>query len=269
MPKTQPLTEETFMELWNNKLLPNIRHEITIQVCGIREDLKKLEERCSQIEKSQQFLADKYEDLSESLQSTKKLVSTTASKVHQHYETIKNNQEEIDKLYLIIDEMEQYSRRDCLEIAGIPKFTNENPKKLVTEIGSLTGVKIDENDISVAHRLPDLKNLKDRIIVKFVKRETKDELYYSRSKLVKKSTRDLPSMKEVQARSNRIFINESLTGYRRKLLGKINKYKKDQRYKFLWTINGKIFLKKDETSETCGPFTNEYDFEEFAPATVK
>lgn len=268
MPKSdeKPLTEDAILDLWNKKFLPSIRDEISKQLSAVREDVKRIEERCLHIEKSQQFLADKYESLSESLRTNKKLIEATSNNVRKHGAFIEDNQEDINKLYLLLDEMEQYSRRDCLEISGIPKTSDEDAKKLISEIGTITGVNIKEDDISIAHRLPDRKNSKDRLIVKFVKRETKDNLYSARSKLIQQSTRNLPSRKEAHTKPSRIYINESLTGYRKKLLGKINTFKKEHGYKFLWTANGKIYLKKDVTSQTCGPFTDEGGFEEFTAA---
>ena len=34
--------------------------------------------------------------------------------------------------------------------------------------------------------------------------------------------------------------NESLTPYRRKLFGKINEFKRTNKWKYIWTVNGKI-----------------------------
>ena len=50
--------------------------------------------------------------------------------------------------------MEQYSRRDCIEISGLPQENDEDLKKLVVKIGSLMDVELDERHISISHRLP-------------------------------------------------------------------------------------------------------------------
>ena len=39
------------------------------------------------------------------------------------------------------------------------------------------------NDISIAHRLPPTKKVKDRLIVKFTRREKRDEMYRKRKNL--------------------------------------------------------------------------------------
>ena len=42
---------------------------------------------------------------------------------------------------------------------------------------------------------------------------------------------------------SKIHINESLTTYKKRLFGRINTFKQQRNYKFLWTANGKILLR--------------------------
>jgi hypothetical protein len=57
--------------------------------------------------------------------------------------------------------MQQYLRRDCLEITGIPIVPDENTKDLVIELASGIGVNLYDKDISIAHRLPESRRVKD------------------------------------------------------------------------------------------------------------
>ena len=59
-----------------------------------------------------------------------------------------------------------------------------------------------------------------------------------------------------------IFINESLTAYRKKLLSRIRNFKSECNFKFVWTHNGKIFLRESEVSRTFS-FISHEAFEEF------
>ena len=165
-----------------------------------------------------------------------------------------------------LDETQQYLRRDCLEITGVPITSHDNPKQLVKEIGTLIGAEIDDSHIAAAHRLPDSKNVKNRMIVKFLQRDKREEVFKKRKHLVGKNIRHLPSLQteigESISRSNKIFINESLTGYRKRLFGRIKEYKRKNNVKFLWTSNGKIMLKVSETSATEA-FTTHEEFEAY------
>ena len=104
-----------------------------------------------------------------------------------------------------IDDVQQYLRHDCLEIVGIPRVPQDNPKQLVQEVGSLIDVEIGVNDISTAHRLPDMKKVKNRIIGKFVRRDKHEDMYKNRSKLIGKNTSALQSVCEEM---QRVFLLE-------------------------------------------------------------
>jgi hypothetical protein len=54
----------------------------------------------------------------------------------------------------VVSNIEQYSRRDCVEISGLPEESDEDTNALTIKVGSLMGLKINESDISVSHRLP-------------------------------------------------------------------------------------------------------------------
>ena len=82
-----------------------------------------------------------------------------------------------------LDELEQNARGDCLEITGIPVVPKDSPALLVKEMFEIMGVNLNENDISIAHGLPPTKKGKDRLIVKFTRREKTDEIYSKREKL--------------------------------------------------------------------------------------
>ena len=58
----------------------------------------------------------------------------------------------------------QYSRRDCLEVAGVPcDVSNENLESKVLEVFSKVGCEILSRDIEACHCLTS----NDRVIVKF------------------------------------------------------------------------------------------------------
>ena len=165
-----------------------------------------------------------------------------------------------------IDGMQQYLRRDCLEITGIPVLPLDNPKQLVQELGSLIDVDINEDQISTAHRLPDTKKVKNRIIVKFVHRDKREEIYKRRRNLSGKKSSHLPSVQSEMGKSvfndNKIHINESLTSYRKMLFGRINAFKQKNNHKFLWTVNGKILLRETETSN-IESFSTHEEFDDY------
>ena len=91
-------------------------------------------------------------------------------------------------------------------------------------------------------------------------------MYEKRRNLIGKNISNLPSVQAAMGlaatSNNKIHINESLTGYRKQLFGRINDFKRKNNYKYLWTANGKIMLKAQDSSQTKSFVTHE-EFEDY------
>ena len=266
----QGLSAKELRRIWNEEFLPSIRREIKTEILELKSSIKALTERCNELEKSQDFVSKKYDTAIAALQSVKSEISNLDKK----HTTIVNSLEEklgelvgttdrqdqaLYRVECAFDETQQYLRRDCLEINGVPISSYENPNQLVKEVGLFAGVEIDDCHIAAAHKLPDSKNVKNRLIVKFIQRDKREELYKNRKNLVAKNISHLPS---VEDGNGKIFINESLTSYRKRLFGRIREYKRKNNLKYLWTSNGKIMLKVNDTSPTQA-FTTHEEFEDY------
>ena len=64
-------------------------------------------------------------------------------------EDVKKLNEENNNLKVQLDESNQYSRRDTLEITGIPAVVNDDPAKLIVEMADLMNIHLSEGNISV------------------------------------------------------------------------------------------------------------------------
>ena len=144
------------------------------------------------------------------------------------------------------NDLEQYSQRECAEISGIPPsvWGEENVNNVVVKIAKLMDVEMGEEDISVCHRLAMSRRHEGRpnqhkIIVKFVRRDIEEKFYKSRRRLSGKTTKDLGY--EVE---NQLYLGESLTEENKALFRLCFKFK-DNQYQYIWTSNGKIYLRKD------------------------
>ena len=84
--------------------------------------------------------------------------------------------------------------------------------------------------------------------------------YANRRNLIKIRTNALPDL-GVTDQEN-IYISESLTLFKKKLFGEVNKVKKRLRWKYIWTQNGRIFVKEAERTKTV--YIDSYiDLEDF------
>ena len=112
-------------------------------------------------------------------------------------------------------ENEQYSRRECIELVGIPKSVkDEDLEKTVCDLLDITNASVKPESLQACHRL----KKKDRVIVKF--KDRKQCLHVLMNKKLFKEA-DLSNFNFPD--KTKIFVNESLCGYYRGLWGKCNK----------------------------------------------
>jgi hypothetical protein len=144
-----------------------------------------------------------------------------------------------------VGELEQYSRVNCFEIHGIPQQENENVSGIVVSVGRALNYPVTEFQIDNCHRLPARQGggRPPAIIVKMVRRSDKEAFLQKR-----RVKRDLCLRHLGQASDAPIYLNESLSLERRKLLAAARKTSKEKNYKFVWVRNGKIFARRDEKS---------------------
>ena len=97
-------------------------------------------------------------------------------------------------------------------------------------LARLLVLKLMTGYITAAHKLQDSKNVKNRLIVKLIQRDKREELCKNRKNLVGKNISHLPSIEDG---NGKIFINESLTSYRKRLFGRIREYKIKNNAKYI------------------------------------
>lgn len=106
-------------------------------------------------------------------------------------------------------------------------------------------LELEKEDISICHRLPAKKKSTSQprsIIVKFTRRQVREDFYRAKGQLKFKNTGDLGL---THVNHNKIFINESLSPSNQELFYKARKFKRDFGFKHVWTNTGKIYLRKD------------------------
>ena len=197
------------------------------------------------------FFNTSFESMKVKMDSLERQTKTLAQENDRlRSESAKMNKE-ISDLRSSIDEQTQYTRRECLEIRGVPVSAGEDTNEIVKKIGALIEVDINDTDISISHRIPLSNNGESgstptrhsAIVVKFTNRRIRDCFYKARPKLKSYNISDLGLGRYGE---NNIFIQDSLTETKRKLLKNCLKFRKEQNYKFIWTYYGVIYLRRNE-----------------------
>ena len=151
-----------------------------------------------------------------------------------------------------IRRLEQYLRRECIEIAGIPSsITNDLLEERVILIFEKLGVVMEAMDIAVCHRLGET----GRVIVKLLKdaQNVLEERHKLRSKNLYDDNTDTNNKRK-------IFINQSLCPYYRKLSGMAKDLNNEGLIEFFWIANGTIKIKESSRSKPIS-ITHESDLQ--------
>ncbi|XP_039297440.1 uncharacterized protein LOC111050927 [Nilaparvata lugens] len=107
-----------------------------------------------------------------------------------------------------VDSLEQYGRRNMIEIHGIPTVHGEKTNDVVLATCKAVGVDLGPEAIDSCHRLPKGANQHSPgIIVKFVRRDNAHKVLDGKKQVRRLSTRDVG----FQTEERPVFINLSLT----------------------------------------------------------
>lgn len=226
------------------KSTPNI--EDVLELLGVmreenQQQSKKLE---SEMGKSLEFNQGQIEELS----AVVKRQTESLRKFEEMYSLIVDENAKLKKninvLEQRLDEMEQYSRVNCIEINGIPEEKTESVLEIVKKVGSSLDMTITDDMVDSCHRLGQTFQGRTRgIIVKFVRRSVKEELLQKRRVKRNLNTHHIGFG---DRSADVVYINESLTPLRRKIHTAARALKKEKGYQFLWIRNGRILLRTNE-----------------------
>ena len=140
---------------------------------------------------------------------------------------------QIESLEAALEKQEQYSRRQCLRVYGIPESPQENTDQAILDLAAKMGVNLDSRDIDRSHRITPKRQVTQSenqqphskpkaIIVKFARYNARNMMYAAKSRL----------------KNTGIVIREDLTPERQGLYFKTLHHENTTR---TWSIDGKIF----------------------------
>ena len=142
-----------------------------------------------------------------------------------------------------VTSVEQYTRRENFEIAGIPtNIPHDQLKQRVIDIANSIcerSAPITARDIHACHRLKE-DNGQAAVIVRMVNREDTVNILKSKKKLPEKSTSNL-------GYQQKLFINENLCNGTKDIYSVARELKKKKLINSCWTFNGVVHFKKRES----------------------
>ena len=222
-------------------------------------EIETLRAEVIEIKESQAFICNQYDSLKaeyDKLIEVNTLQKEEISNLKSQAAALKT-QEIKDSIK--VDELEQYGRRQNLEIVEVPEKEDENTNAIVLEVAKMLDVDIMSSHISTSHRLPKKKassrnnSGSSPIIVRFTSRDIRNQIYANRKKA---RFVDLKNFSVSDTKN--IFVNENLTPTRKQLFWKTKQEVKNNSWKYIWTHNGNVFVKKDDKASITA-IKNELD----------
>ena len=152
-------------------------------------------------------------------------------------------------------DLQRMSRGSGLELRNIPLENTENIDSLtktVCNIGELVGLCIVESDFRDIYRLPgkpSASNTSRPIIAEFNTVKTKQALMsairsYNKGK--GKENKLNTKLLGMPGERKPVYVEEQISAGTKKLFYQAREFAKQNSYKFCWTSNGNIFLRKTE-----------------------
>ena len=157
--------------------------------------------------------------------------------------------EDLERVTCQLNDIEQYSRRQCVNISGIPESSNEDAKKIVLELSAVTGAHLEPGDVDVAHRVGRQKPGKTRtIIARFSTLATRQAFYNARRGL--RGARAPPGSRLTDEILGKTYVSDNLTRQNELLMYQARQLKKKGKVFAAWSDQGKLKVKERQGSST-------------------
>ena len=153
-------------------------------------------------------------------------------------------------------ELEQYSRRNCLNFAGIPENDDENTVQLALDLGKMANVKLERSDIDRAHRIGAPRRATQGqphppprpLVVKFVSYQKREAVWFGRREMRKAKPPRGSSMAEGATKD--IYVQENLTRRNQEIMYEARQLRRAGKLWAVWSDGCVMKVKKTQQSPT-------------------
>ncbi|KAI5641085.1 hypothetical protein NE865_06741 [Phthorimaea operculella] len=234
---------EDQMTLFTQNLLSKI-DKIASSISSFNSRLNAIEQRISTIE--------------ERLENSESVKSANEGNVR-----VNDLVATVDRLTRELNDREQELLLTEVEISGIPETSGENPVHIATIVGSKLGVQVEERDV-ISAADAEVTAGQRPLVVRLQRRAQRDELL--RAARVRRNL-DTAGL-NLPGPTSRFYINERLTKTNRQLFKRVREEKNRLNWKFAWTKNGSILVRRDLEAPVMRIRTDADIAKVFGPATV-
>lgn len=214
--------------------------DLNREMSTLRNELKVIKETAKQMMISIDFLSERVDAITK-LQKT---VDVHEKRI-KHIEAVNDElRGSLRKLEIMLDDRDQTNRSANVQISNIPIVTNENLMKIWESLLRKLGLEPSSVTVNNIHRVQAADPTKIKPIIVYLGNPTSVQQILKAARTVRPKCGDVGLPGDAA-----IYINEHLTVVRKALFYKAKLFRDDKGYKYLWTRNGKIFLKKSDNSK--------------------
>ncbi|XP_040358283.1 uncharacterized protein LOC115324051 [Ixodes scapularis] len=201
------------------------------------DELVTMKQTVMDIEKSVQSMSDSYDELLKKVKDHDSEIKDLKKRVSELENEKKND--ETNQLKKEINKLEQYGRRNNLEVHGLAESLNENLLEKLNKIADQIEVpRLTTHNVEAVHRIPTKTKKTPMVIVRFINRNDRDAWLKNKQKL------------RSGAEVDNVYLEENLTASNRKLFFDVRTKAKHLGYKFIWHKEGCSYVRKREGDPT-------------------
>ena len=176
-----------------------------------------------------------------------KEIKTDIRKLESDLAIRRNLNDKLTKQLILVERKcwanEQYSRRECLEISGIPEsIQDDDLEDYVTKIFNECDTPVDPANIEACHRLKSKARSK-KVIIKLSKRKDVFNILQRKKKL-----KSVDITKVGLPQGSLVFINQSRCSYYKYLWSLCKRLHSKKLIHSFWVSNGNVNLKVRENT---------------------
>ena len=167
-----------------------------------------------------------------------------------------------------LSELEQYSRRNCLNFTGIPEAKEENTVQLAIDLAKMANVKLERSDIDRAHRVGRPKTPASGqstvtprpLVVKYVSYLKREAVWFGRKELKKAKPPRGSTLTEGSTKN--AFVQENLTRRNQEIMYLARELRRAGKLWAVWTDGCVLKVKKSKEAQTVR-LTSKADLSQF------
>ena len=137
----------------SNAELREMLIDIQINIATILRENKSIRSEMADLKRTIQQQKDDITALKTSLEHTTKQYNEEERELAAARKKIQEQEEEIGELYDLEDKLEQYTRKNSLEIHGVPESAYTETEDVVLKLAEALDVSFEPKDTEICHKL--------------------------------------------------------------------------------------------------------------------